>query len=272
MMRRRRKMDGFVVQIYEIETIGEAERLVEIGVEHIGSVIPYRDEWLSSAVLETVNRVKSANRQSSLIPLSGDREAVMRALDYYRPDIVHFCEAITLHGGSGERSGELETMIANQQAVRKSFPETRIMRSIPVPRSGDGHSPGHNLEAVLEVARALEPCSDIFMTDTVLRTGSPKSAEHQPVNGYVGITGETCDWDIAAALVSASGIPVILAGGISPENVFAAVVRVKPAGVDSCTKTNAVDAAGHPVRFRKDFQKVGNLVEEARRAAAALKR
>ncbi len=88
----------------------------------------------------------------------------------------------------------------------------------------------------------------------------------QPVAGYVGITGEVCDWDIAGAIITASPIPVILAGGISGENVFDAITTMKPAGVDSCTKTNAVDGQGRPIRFRKDMKKVRRLVEEARRA------
>ncbi len=263
-------MNRIIVQIYEIETPGEAQQLVEIGADHIGSVIPYRDEWLSPVVLETVNCVKKAGRQSSLIPLADDRGAIMAALDPYRPDIVHFCEAIPLFEDEYKRTPELERMIANQQAVRRTFPKMRIMRSIPVPQSGDGLSRSHNLESVLEVARIMEPYSDLFMTDTVLNTGASNSKECQPVNGYVGITGETCDWDIAAALVSSSAISVILAGGISPENVFDAVASVKPAGVDSCTKTNAVDDAGRPVRFRKDLQKVRHLIEEARRASGAL--
>jgi len=90
------------------------------------------------------------------------------------------------------------------------------------------------------------------------------------VAGYVGITGETCDWDIAQAVIAASPIPVILAGGISDQNVFEAITRLKPAGVDSCTKTNARDRSGNPVRFKKDMKKVRKLLEEARRADALI--
>jgi phosphoribosylanthranilate isomerase len=61
------------------------------------------------------------------------------------------------------------------------------------------------------------PVSDYFLTDTLLTDGS--GAADQPVDGFVGITGTTCDWKIAAELVRISPMPVILAGGISPENV-----------------------------------------------------
>jgi len=48
--------------------------------------------------------------------------------------------------------------------------------------------------------------------------------------------------------------------------VYEAVVSLQPAGVDSCTRTNAVDKNGQPVRFKKDMKKVRRFVEEVRRA------
>ncbi len=44
-----------------------------------------------------------------------------------------------------------------------------------------------------------------------------------------GGTGESFDWDLIPASV---GIPLILAGGLTPENVAGAVARVQPYGVD----------------------------------------
>jgi phosphoribosylanthranilate isomerase len=45
-----------------------------------------------------------------------------------------------------------------------------------------------------------------------------------------GGTGRTIDWDAAAAV--AARRPVLLAGGLSPENVADAIARVRPRGVD----------------------------------------
>ena len=87
---------------------------------------------------------------------------------------------------------------------------------------------------------------------------------------FAGITGQTCDWNMARCLVQTSRIPLILAGGLSPDNVAEAISRVEPAGVDSCTLTNARDNLGRPIRFRKDADKVKAFVDEARQAEAAL--
>jgi len=75
---------------------------------------------------------------------------------------------------------------------------------------------------------------------------------------------------MAGCLVRQSKIPVILAGGIGPANSAEAIVRTRPAGVDSCTQTNTRDARGRNIRFRKDLAKVNRFVEAVRRAETHL--
>ncbi|MGD8959624.1 MAG: hypothetical protein PVI27_07255, partial [Desulfobacteraceae bacterium] len=118
------------------------------------------------------------------------------------------------------------------------------------------------------LAQAFEGVSDFFLTDTLLAPEADGTGDQEPVKGFVGITGRTCSWEIARRLVAASALPVILAGGLSPENVADGIRRVQPAGVDSCTWTNAAGADGRPVRFKKDRQRVRRFVHLARRAAA----
>ena len=67
-------------------------------------------------------------------------------------------------------------------------------------------------------------------------------------------------------LVETARIPVILAGGISPHNVTDGIRQVRPAGVDSCTRTNEFDRSGRPIRFKKDLAKVQMFVERVRAA------
>lgn len=50
------------------------------------------------------------------------------------------------------------------------------------------------------------------------------------VPGAYGGTGVTADWSRAATL--ARSLPLILAGGLTPENVGAAIAAVRPVGVD----------------------------------------
>ena len=75
-----------------------------------------------------------------------------------------------------------------------------------------------------------------------------------------GGTGATFDWDIAAEV--ARRLPIMLAGGLTPENVAAAVAGVRPWAVDVST---GVETAG-----TKDIEKIRAFIASAkgRRLAA----
>ena len=192
-----------IVQIYEVQTPQEAEKCIEAGVDHLGSVILGRDEWRLPLLRETVALTEGARQKSSMIPLFQDLDTVYRVLDYYRPDYIHFCDALT--DVNGETTG-LKKCVEFQETVKQKFPEIGIIRSIPIPPKGDAPD-----FPSLEIARAFEHISDLFLTDTW--------KEDSPVEGFIGITGETVDWKTARELVLQSTIPVILAGGLSPDNV-----------------------------------------------------
>lgn len=245
-----------IIQIYEIQTPAEAQTLIDLGVDHIGSVIVSETEWKIPELRDTLECVRSSSAKSSLIPLFNKSDSIFRVLDYYRPDIIHFCEALM---DQPDIKIFCRRLIGLQQEVKMRFPDIKIMRSIPIARTGAANS-----IPTLEMAGWFEPSSDFFLTDTILRNQSGSDGDIQPVQGFVGITGQTCNWDTARRLASASRIPVILAGGISPANVSEGIAWVEPAGVDSCTLTNAGDERGLPIRFKKDMQKVRQLVEAVR--------
>lgn len=83
---------------------------------------------------------------------------------------------------------------------------------------------------------------------------------YQP--GAFGGTGHTVDWSAAAGLVSRlAPLPLILAGGLRPENVADAIRAVRPWAVD--TASGVESAPG-----RKDPQRVEQFVRQARAAFA----
>ena len=255
-------MKKIIIQIYEVQNPAEAEKLITIGVDHIGSVILSESDWKIPELKETVESIRSSSANSSLIPLYNATDSILRTCDYYRPDIVHFCEALVDRKDGGDF---LHRLVRLQEDVKKRFPQIGIMRSIPIAPSGTSH-----LVPTLELAKVFEPTSDYFLTDTLLISDPDADADPQPVKGFVGITGRTCSWRTAAELVAASSIPVILAGGISPANVTDGILQVRPAGIDSCTRTNSLDDQGVPIRFQKDIFKVKQLVKAVRAAERKL--
>ncbi|MEM3423739.1 MAG: phosphoribosylanthranilate isomerase, partial [Nitrososphaeria archaeon] len=75
----------------------------------------------------------------------------------------------------------------------------------------------------------------------------------------LGGTGLTHDWEISAEIVKTVKIPVILAGGLTPDNVKKAIKKVKPFGVD--VNTGVKDSNGY-----KDPEKVKLFVKVAKNA------
>jgi phosphoribosylanthranilate isomerase len=78
------------------------------------------------------------------------------------------------------------------------------------------------------------------------------------VEGQLGGTGATFDWGLVRALCRARRI--ILAGGLTPENVATAILAAAPFGVDVAS---GVEIDGDP--RRKDERKMRAFVERARR-------
>jgi phosphoribosylanthranilate isomerase len=244
-----------IVQIYEIQDARQAERCIASGVDHIGSVLLSEDVWHQPSVREVILLSEGTEVKNSLIPLFGDMDTLERSIEFYCPHYLHLCDSLTDHRG---RPLGLEGILEFQLNLKEKFPDIGIIRSIPVPMAGMTQG-----FPALEIARTLEAASDLFLIDTWLK--------NEPVEGFIGITGMTADWDLSRELVRQSAIPVILAGGLSPENVFEALLKVCPHGADSCTHTNQLDRDGRAVRFQKDFKKVREFVQQIRRAERAIR-
>ena len=78
--------------------------------------------------------------------------------------------------------------------------------------------------------------------------------------GAYGGTGDRADWsEVVRWSAQRAGLPLVLAGGLTPDNVAEAVQAVRPAAVD--TASGVESSPG-----RKDAALVGQFVAAARRA------
>ncbi|WP_292517325.1 phosphoribosylanthranilate isomerase [Methanoculleus sp.] len=96
-------------------------------------------------------------------------------------------------------------------------------------------------ESAIETAKRYEPYADALILDT--RTKEK-----------IGGTGIPHDWNISAKIVANTAIPVILAGGLRPENVAEAIRKVRPYGVDVHTgvKKDGVRDRGMTLAFARE--------------------
>ena len=75
------------------------------------------------------------------------------------------------------------------------------------------------------------------------------------VKGLAGGTGRTFDWAIARR-AKAFGLPVILAGGIGPENAARALEEVSPYGLDVNSGVECSPGRKHPALLRLLFARL----------------
>ena len=81
------------------------------------------------------------------------------------------------------------------------------------------------------------------------------------VDGQHGGTGQKAPWDLLVNFKP--GVPLILAGGLTPQNVGEAIRLVKPDGVDVASGVESSPG-------KKDPQKVRQFIASAREAAARI--
>jgi phosphoribosylanthranilate isomerase len=119
--------------------------------------------------------------------------------------------------------------------LRRELPETRIVQVVHV----DG-------EDAVEVARRIAPRVDALLLDSGNRALPVKE---------LGGTGRTHDWALSRRIVAAVKCPVFLAGGLNAGNVFEAIDRVRPYGVDLCSGVRT-DGRLDPIKLNDFFAAV----------------
>jgi phosphoribosylanthranilate isomerase len=95
------------------------------------------------------------------------------------------------------------------------------------------------------------------------RTGRPPTAVlvDSHVEGQMGGTGHLAPWELLAGFDP--GVPLILAGGLTPENVAEAIAVVRPWGVDVASGVESSPGI-------KDQDRMLRFVQTVRQAAALL--
>ncbi len=218
-----------LVQIYGITTPEDAAMVAALGPDHVGVVVDEGIDTWDSVDDETaraiVSELTGAGVEVVALSLSTDPDRIQRTVEIVRPGIVHLARA-----ADGMAT---ETV----QQLRDELAPVRMMVTVPVRDIG-----------AVGIALRFAPCSDFLLLDTA-----------DPASGVVGATGHTHDWTVSASVVAAVDVPVVLAGGLGPENVADAIRKVRPAGVDSETRTSYEHD-----RRRKDPDKVRRLIEITR--------
>jgi phosphoribosylanthranilate isomerase len=216
-----------IVQIYEVTTPAEARMLVEMGVDHIG-VLVGDSSFPREQTIEKASEIFAAvpaRSKTSALSLSHDVDLIARITAALLPDILHL----------GAAPQHLSP--AQVRTLKTRFPQVALIRSIPVVD-----------ESSIALARSYDGVADWLLLD------SYESGDRQ-----IGAAGVTHSWELDRRIIENVRTPVIIAGGLGPENVQDAIRVARPAGVDSKTKTDNNDGT-----HTKDLQKVSAFVTAVR--------
>lgn len=202
--------------------------------------------FITEVPVESPRKLDSDTAAALVAKVPGCLDSVMvimpenagKALDLIekvRPDIVQIHSGLSLP--------ELETVRENT--------DIPIIKALSVP-VGLGASKFRDLaERLLEEVRELEESG--YVDSVLLDTGKA---------GKTGGTGSVHDWELSRQIAEESLLPLILAGGLKPENVREAVRTVSPYAVDT--------ASGVETGRQKDALKIRSFIEEVRCADAFL--
>ncbi len=214
------------IQIYTMQSIDEALAVIALGVDHIG-ITPSNSGLPGEVDFATARAIVDAIGSSAVsiaLSVESNLDSIEKMVKEVQPDILHLC-------------GLENTLLPDAVcSLRKCLHGLPIMQAVSV--SGP---------QALDVALSYQDVADYLILDT-----------QTPDIAGIGASGKTHDWNISREIVQKVNIPVILAGGLSPENVAEAIKGVQPWGVDSLTHTNRLLPGGG---FRKDLDRIRQFVE-----------
>jgi phosphoribosylanthranilate isomerase len=197
-----------LIQVAGVHDIDEARMLADCGVDLIG--IPLRltvnAEDLTEPEACAISR-QLPGRCCLITYLDDPREIQSLAGDLQ-------VSWIQLHGDIDPEK---------LPAIKRCLPGVRLIKSLIVGK--------YTPDALERMIREMAPHVDAFITDS-----------YNPASGAEGATGLAHDWRVSRELRLASPRPLILAGGLTADNVAAGIAAVGPHGVD--VHTGIEDASG----------------------------
>jgi len=197
------------------------------GVNALGFVVEYPQPtpW-------TLTRARAAELMRTVPPfvsrvavVGGDAQTILELCAATQPD------AVQLHGDESEATVKMV-------AAGLAGTGTRVIKAVRI-RPGQrvaGSTDSGESDWVEVAQRFLDAGAHAILLDS--------KADHRP-----GGTGQTFDWQIAQQVAKRVG-PLLLAGGLTPENVGGAIAEVHPYAVDVISSLEDAQRRKAPARVR----------------------
>jgi len=210
------------VKICGLRDVENATKAAEDGADALGFILaPSRRRVEASVVVEVRARLASMVNAPRLVAVvvNEDEDSLRTIVELARPDVIQL-------------SGDEEPSVLSTIGAA-------VYRTIRVPHGSSFDRVQRMINPWLEHANSVEAV--LFESYS---------------SGHFGGTGKLADWELAARL--AETYPVILAGGLTPENIMSGIDTVHPHGVDV---SSGVETEGI-----KDPDRIRLFVDRARDA------
>jgi phosphoribosylanthranilate isomerase len=208
------------VKICGHKTIEDAKKSAELGADFIGVIV--------EVPVDTPRKISKEPAAVIVRAIEPPAKGVMVIMPSSVDEAVNLYETvkapfIQLHGHeSPEFVKEL-----------KSRAPCKIIKAI------------HVKEESVELAKEHAKFADMLLLDTPTDKAGGSAITH--------------DWKISKRIIDDSEIPVLLAGGLNPENVEEAIEIAQPYGVDTASGVEGSDGM-------KDYDKVENFIKKSKGA------
>jgi phosphoribosylanthranilate isomerase len=214
---------GFI-QIAGVLDKKDAFNIIDCGIKFLGFplVLDHHKEDLNKDEVKDLIRKFPTDVLPVLITYLNTAKSIKQLADYINVDIIQ------IHGNI-----ELEQL----KFLRKSS-DLRIIKSIII------HD--KDISKYHEQIKYYQNYIDAFITDTF-----------DPLTGASGATGISHDRTISKKIKEFSSKPIILAGGVNPDNVHEDIILVRPNGVDSHTGVedeNGRKSKNKLIEFKKNAE------------------
>lgn len=211
------------VKICGIQCLEDALLAVRLGADAIGLLVGQRhtsSDFLTPESARAITAALPPFCASVLVTHLNTTDEIAKLVETVQPNTIQ------LHGQSSPQVA---------RDLRSLFPHLKLVQAIHMTD-----------ESSLQDAQPFEEVVDAILTDSVNQQ-----------TGQVGGTGLTHDWGLSRRLVETNSLPVILAGGLNPDNVAEAIAAVRPFGVD--VNSGVKDSNG-----RKHSAKLAKFIETAK--------
>jgi phosphoribosylanthranilate isomerase len=212
-------MSGVTVKICGVTNTGDAHLVVDSGADMLGMVVDVPVETprkISRVEAEKISQEIGDAIDIIVVLCPGSVEEVEKVVRRIEPF------GVQMHGFESN---------AFLKSIKEALPDVKLIKTVHVDEQGTIHGEMPEGDYV-----------DFLLLDTF--------------STQLGGTGKRHSWAKSKGIVEDSTIPVILSGGLTPENVADAIKEVNPYGVDVASGVES--SAG-----RKSKEKIIKFVRNA---------